>query len=389
MIEKAGASMSRNVQAPDLSAGTHAKQTGTSARLSDFPAMLAGLLYEMILSMGMALRRSAVIVGTSVYDRVFIPAAVFVIGLFTAIQKWMTGVLHHALCAGHAVAVRIARIKARRLTAVLMMSSLIVLVICTSFYSLGLAITIDGKPVGYVMNQSDFHENLNQVEARVSELLGRPYGINPNVAFSFGIVERDKVLDDQQIQQVLYSQVSEVSELYVLTVDDEVVGASPDEQTLKNMVNEILNPSSDPNLKSEFNRNVQISKKMMDTAYIRSYDEMRETLTSNIHEEQTYQIKAGDTMERIAKQHGTDKATLLSYNPGLDPGKLMAGRDHCRQSRAAVFVCHTDAACRVYPGNPLPDHSAGGSDAIQGKDHGQNQRLQRADQDCGRRRVQG
>ncbi len=318
--------MPQDVRTPKLVTGEHANAKGKYSVLS-FISFIIGLICEVAASVSMAVRHGAVIAGTAFYDRVFVPTAIFVIGFGSLAQRCGTHLMHNILCYGHEMSVKIARIKANRLTAVIVMTSLIMIVMTSMIYSVGLAINIDGEPLGYVMAEEDFEEGLLRVEKQVSEVLGRPYTMNPDVSFSFEIVQRDKLLDAQQLRGVLFSRISEVSELYVLTVDGEVVGASASEQTLKNMINEILNPSSDPNVRTQFNREVKIEKKFTDNTYIRSYDEMRALLTSNIHEEQTYEIKPGDTMERIARKNGTTKAAILSYNPGLDPGRLIAGDD--------------------------------------------------------------
>jgi len=314
----------QDIQTPKLISGEHINENN---KVSAFFAIFISVIVEFAASMAMAIRHGAVIFGTSFYDRAVVPGAIFVIGLGSAAKRVGRRVKHVLMCEGHELSVKLAKIKANRLTAVTIMASLLIIVMTTMVYSVGIRITIDGVPLGYVMEEEDFEAGLLRVEKQVSEVLGRPYTMNPNTEFSIEIVQRDKVLDGQQLRNALFSRISEVSELYVLTVDGEVVGASAREEILKNMVNEVLNPSSDPNVRTEFNREVKITKQFTDTSYLRSYDEMHALLTSNIHEEQTYEIRPGDTLERIARKHGTTKATILSYNPGLDPGRLMAGED--------------------------------------------------------------
>ncbi len=316
--------MPQDIKTPKLISG---EQVRVENKISSMLAMFISFLSEMAESFELHARRAAVIAGTAIYDKVFVPGTIFAIGLGSAIARVATRAKHTLMCEAHELYVKLARIKANRLTAVTIMTSLLIVVMSMMVYSVGLQITIDGEPVGYVMAGEDFEQGLMLVEKQVSEVLGRPYTMNPNVMYSFEIVDRDKVLNGQQLRNLLFSRISEVSELYVLTVDGEVVGASASEATLKNMINEILNPSSDPNVRTEFNREVKIAKQFADTSFIRSYDEMRELLMSNIHEEQTYEIRPGDTLERIARKHGTNKATILSYNPGLDPGRLIAGKD--------------------------------------------------------------
>jgi LysM repeat protein len=40
----------------------------------------------------------------------------------------------------------------------------------------------------------------------------------------------------------------------------------------------------------------------------------------------TYTIRSGDTLDRIARQHGTTVAALQRANPGLNPRRLIPGR---------------------------------------------------------------
>ena len=121
--------MSRDSQPTDVITGTQINSAPSHTSNRDFFSAFIGVLYSLWLSLEKKLRQTGVILGTFLYEKVFVPSAVFVIGLWTALEKRMTIVKHKTMCVSHGIAVKIARVKAHRLTSVLVITSLMVLVI--------------------------------------------------------------------------------------------------------------------------------------------------------------------------------------------------------------------------------------------------------------------
>ncbi len=53
----------------------------------------------------------------------------------------------------------------------------------------------------------------------------------------------------------------------------------------------------------------------------------------------SYRIKPGDTYQIIAQKFNTTVASLLSFNPGVDPKNLLIGQTICIPVRRKVVPC--------------------------------------------------
>ncbi len=247
---------------------------------------------------------------------VLIPSVLYLFALADVSIRVARRAWLDTVCAAHAVRVSAGRLKANRVTAASIMASVTAIAISVSFFGLGFSLKVNGQEVGYLMNAEDLSRAIEHVETQVSAALGRPYGLNPNVTLSFGLVEREKVLSSAEIEKVLVSAVSEISDLYVLTVDGEVVGASYNEETLRAALNMFSEQKTNGTvLKTSYNRDVKIEKTVAETSLIRSTEEVKETLSGAIQSEQYYTIVRGDSWEKVAHEHGLSVAQLKEMNP--------------------------------------------------------------------------
>lgn len=317
--------MSRDLNSADYASETSMPQSfHPSAR--GFTADILSLLYESFFYLGTKLQHCLVIFATFLSARFIEPLTIYCIALFGLLSRVFGDLFHTIMCFSHYVHVSASRVKASRVTMSLVITSLTVVVISSSFYSLGLEIIVGGKSIGFVDSRADYNENRMLVEQRVSEILERPYTINQDVRFKLKIAPREKLLTANELRNMFYSQVTEMCELFVLTVDGEIVGASRDSQSLQNILDTLLGVNQAGNIKSEFMRKVAIEKKYVDASYLRSPDEIMSKLTSSIREECCHTIAPGETLDQIARDNGITKADLIALNPGINPNRLVAGK---------------------------------------------------------------
>lgn len=260
------------------------------------------------------------------YTHALMPTTVFLLGIYTAIEKKYNEQKLSIMCICHECTVKIMRIKARRATGIIMLTGLVFVLFSTSFYSLGLEVIIDGKTVGYVLNEADYMSSVNQVQDRVSEIMGRPYSVNPRVNFSFSVVQRDKILKGPKLESLLFSQIEDISELYVLSIDGKMVGASQNKDSVERILNELVS-TKNPNVRKEFNSKIAISHEIVDSKFLMTEDEMRKLLTSKKVIQDRHIIQPGDTFESIMRKYNMKRSDLIALNPGVDPDWIIDGRE--------------------------------------------------------------
>lgn len=253
-----------------------------------------------------------------VRKRVLVPAVLYTFALADVIGKGAQWLWFQTVCTAHDIHVSVARVKANRITAAALMASLTVAALSTTFFGLGFSLSVNGEEVGYVMNAEDLSLAIKNVETQVSEALGHSYGFSPNAQLTFGLVERDRVLTTAEVEKKLISAVSEIDEMYVLSVDGEVIGASYQQGDLQKLLDGFHSVSNRGIvLSSSFNRTVKIEKQVAETSLLTTNAAILERLTSNISENRYYTIRRGDSWDQIAKENGLSVAQLKEMNPGV------------------------------------------------------------------------
>jgi len=282
-------------------------------------------LYEFFSFVTTKVVHWAVIFGTSFHSRVIVPTAVFIFALVSFLSGVFVKMRDYLRVKSHAAMVTIAHFRANRFALAVSLLAVTLTLIATTFYGVGIKITADGKELGYMYSRDEYNEALRFVEERATEILGRPYSVTVPVKFELGIVPRENVISKDALRSFFFSKIDEISALYALTVDGEVVGASRNREVLQGIIDELLY-TNDPNVRAHFAQDVQISQRYVDSSKLISYDEIREKLTSTIHTAKQYTIQPGDTLDIIAKANGMTKEELLDLNPSLTSKNLRAGK---------------------------------------------------------------
>lgn len=293
-------------------------------------------IYDGILSLITRVARFAVVVGTTFHSAVLVPVTVYAVGLIAKLWDFLSRARYSLRCFWHKATVAAEHFRANRFALATAILAVTLVCVASTFYSVGIKITVDGEEVGYMYSRAEYEEAVSFVEKRASEILERPYSVASNVSFELGIVPREKIISKESLRSLFFSKIEDVSMLYALTVDGQVVGASRNRETLQAMLDELLY-TNDPNVKAQFAQDVSISQRYVDAEYLLSYDEIRKKLTSTVHEAKTYKIQSGDTIDAIAGKNGITRAQLLSLNPSLAQGKFRAGAE-VTVSKAVPFL---------------------------------------------------
>ena len=266
------------------------------------------------------------VVWPALRKNVFIPISIFFLAVFSAVEKSFTSKKHSFMCIAHQMTAKLARARAQRLTGIALLTGIVVFLFSTAFYSFGIEVIIDGESLGYVISQEDYNECVTKVQNRVSKIMGQPHSVNPNVAFSFGIVARDEIMEGKVLEDVLYSKVEGIQQLYAVSVDGKLVGACTTKEGAEQALS-LLTASSDPNVKKEILNDIEISYDAVDVASLCTPEELSALLTNYETKHLTHVIAKGDTARSICNSYGMTRAELRELNPEVDTSDLIAGQE--------------------------------------------------------------
>lgn len=133
------------------------------------------------------------------------------------------------------------RYNARRtgLTAALTLFLALAAAVFLANTKVGFAVYVNGEQIGKARTMEDVTAVVTDAEQRLKEILGRDYSLDGAVSVS---ADLGKDADNaENLREAILGSVEDVCELFVLEVDGKVVGASGDEQTLTDILNNILN----------------------------------------------------------------------------------------------------------------------------------------------------
>ena len=117
-----------------------------------------------------------------------------------------------------------------------------------------------------------------------------------------------------------------MTQAYSLYVDGELIGATPYEGALEELLGQLQSTAADENtISCEFAEDVEIRYEYVPTEKLMNLGYLAETLYSTKTAEATYTVKAGDTWSEIAEDHGMTSKELLELNPGYNIDRIQIG----------------------------------------------------------------
>lgn len=198
-----------------------------------------------------------------------------------------------------------------------------------ALYTPGCAVIVDGQELGVVANRAQFEAIEQRVENRVSQILGQEYSLDGHVSFKHRIVNKRELSSLAGVETYLFSQISEVTRGYVLSLDGQVLTTQQTSQELEALLDSLKAPYVNENtVVAEFTAPLTLRSEYVDVGQIDDdLSEVTALLTSNTVEAVTYTVQSGDTTSAIAKRQGMTLADLMAMNPGVNANRLMIGQE--------------------------------------------------------------
>ena len=214
-----------------------------------------------------------------------------------------------------------------RLVPAMMLVTATVMICTVSCLGVGLRVTVNGQPMGYISSKTEMESILANVEDRVSDYLGSPYSLNLDVAYTIGYNDGLKAVSEESVANYVMSGLSNITTKYVLTVDGEVIGAHESKTALELLRQRMLEASTTSYRggKVDFVQDVKIVPMGNQDATMMSIEELETALSGNSKESVVYTVQSGDTVSGIAYRYDTSVSDIQAQNPDLVAEQIKIG----------------------------------------------------------------
>lgn len=226
--------------------------------------------------------------------------------------------------------------KRQRLLPMAFLCSVVIMIFSLSYFGMGLEVFVDGVSCGFVENKSDIEQIIKDVEQETAEYLGRPYNLNADITYSLSYIQRDRIIEPEQLKENLFGKVNELSMNYVLLLDGEIVGANSSKaslELLKQKVLDLKSPKVD-GLESSFLQDITVEHRLVANSYVKTVEEIEAELMSSTKEVQMHSVQSGESLSEIADIYGISEKVLETLNPDVSENQMQVGS----QIRVAATV---------------------------------------------------
>lgn len=218
-----------------------------------------------------------------------------------------------------------------RSIASILLASLLIgsLLIAMSFYTPCYILKVEGAEVGYVRSQDMVTESTKQVGEEIAQILGRDYALNVDVDMTFAIAPKQELLSYSRLSEMLYGSSEDIKPAYELTVDGVSLGMVEDiellNETLETVKEQYVSENTEEVYFAGESRITQTYISKEETLLTK--EDILEAVSQQVPQETSYEVKAGDTVDSVAKQYQMTEEELLSKNAVIAPeGTLEEGQ---------------------------------------------------------------
>ena len=230
-----------------------------------------------------------------------------------------------------------------RITTALAFSAVGLLFCTLSMYRVGLEVSLNGVPVGFVASQSEFEQSVEAVAARAGEILGVNYTLHPDVSYRLTVVNKKLIYDSNEVERAIFAEIPNISELYLLKVDGVTVGGMTSAEQINAVLDKVKAQYVIPDRqgKADFVQSIEITRQMTAKSNLRTADELYGALTAPTRAELTHTLSDEESAGRVAEQYGMGVVALAELNPTLDMSMVAPGQTLLVQARKTVLsVAH-------------------------------------------------
>lgn len=237
-------------------------------------------------------------------------------------------------------------VRRSRVQSMAIIVTLVLIIPMLACMRVGVAVTVDGRVLGYVEDQSQVQRAVQTIEAQSSKVLGEPFALDATVSYEVGMTTQGSFLSVNELPGMIADNVDSLASIAVVEVDGKAVGACAEETQVTQMLDEIKAEAAagDATAQVSFVQDVQVKTMQAPTELLMSQEDLKEILLTASVQEQTYEVSDTDTMTSIAKEQGMTLEDLLALNPDVVPERMAPGSEvivHAAMPMVSVQVVTT------------------------------------------------
>lgn len=208
-----------------------------------------------------------------------------------------------------------------------MIVTIVLLVPMISFMRVGVAVTVDGRVLGYAESESEVAQACRTLEQSSSKVLGQPFNLDADISYTVAVAPQTSFLSAEELPEVIAQNVDSLATLAVVTVDGESVGATADAAQAQQILQELKAEyaQDDPAASVQFLQDVKVETMQAPTELLLDESTLLNKLSSTTLQEQTYTVDEDDTMTSIAQSQGMKVSELQALNPNVVPERMAPG----------------------------------------------------------------
>ena len=219
--------------------------------------------------------------------------------------------------------------KRSRTMACAMMASATIMIFSASYFGVGVEVFVNGESMGFAATRDEILQIVHNVELKTSDYLGHPYNLQSDIEYSLGYIQRDHMIDSDKLEQMLFDDIGEISTQFVMLLDGQIIGANSSKTQLELLKQKLLAEKTpdDNTMKSSFLQNITIEEQLVSNAYIKPVAEIEAALRSTNREIVMYNVKSGDTVNKIAESYGITEQDVKNLNPEISDMGIAVGQE--------------------------------------------------------------
>lgn len=195
-------------------------------------------------------------------------------------------------------------------------------------HAIALEVSIDGKTVTYVENETRFAGAVTEVEQSLSETIGENYCMFTAPEYRFAVVKKNQLASEETLFAQAYRAVSEeIGHHFGLYVDGELIAAAEKRETIETVLNELKAPyeTGAKDERIEFLSNVEVRTGLFAPDSMVNKAQLR-ALFEGSTDPRYYTIEEDDYLSDIVEKTGVSRSMIQFLNPDLDERRLVPGK---------------------------------------------------------------
>lgn len=194
-------------------------------------------------------------------------------------------------------------------------------------YTRAYVLNVDGVEVGLLENEEELDTIVENIESRVSGILGEDYSYDADITLIPAYAAVDSFSDADEVENMLFEGVGAYMEAYAISVDGVELGCAPDKNILYGMLDELAQPYlTEDAVSYGFVENVQIYPVQVPANATFDVDSIWKDLSTVEVEQAYYTVERGDTFNAIAYAHDMMPYELSALNSDIEVNKLWVGQ---------------------------------------------------------------